>query len=107
MELFQEGILAFFCAVGVVAVVWLAAGALLHAGRPTVPGLTLILPLRGDAPAMEQDVREVRRILHQLPGARMVLADCGLSDEARDLARYLAAREPGASLTAAEEIRIV
>ena len=107
MEVLQEGVLAFFSAVGIMTVVWLAAGALLRSGCPVIPGLLLILPLRGDAPAMEQDVRELRRVLHGLPGARLVLADCGLTDEARELARYLAAREDGAAVMAAEDVRIV
>ena len=106
MTAFQDGILAFFAAVGVVTVVWLAAGALLHAGRPVIPELMLVLPLRGEALAMEQDVRELRRILHLLPGARLVLTDCGLSEEARKLARYLAAREEGAALVEAETFRV-
>ena len=49
MTLLQDGILAFFSAVGMTTVVWLVAGALLHAGRPTVPGLLLVLPLKGEA----------------------------------------------------------
>ena len=106
MTAFQEGLLAFFSAVGVVTVVWLAAGAVLHAGRPVIPGLTLILPLRGDAPAMEQDVREVRRIRHMLPGSRLILADCGLTEEAKRLARYLAARERGTELLDAADVRV-
>ena len=32
MTLLQDGILAFFSAVGMTTVVWLAAGAVLHAG---------------------------------------------------------------------------
>ena len=60
MTVLQDGILTFFSAVGMTTVVWLAAGALLHAGRPTVPGLMLVLPLKGEALAMENDVRERR-----------------------------------------------
>ena len=52
MVLLQDGLIAFFSAVGVTAVVWMAAGALLRAGRPSVPGLLLVLPLRGEALAM-------------------------------------------------------
>ncbi len=106
MTAFQDGIFAFFAAVGVVTLVWLAAGALLHAGRPVIPDLLLALSLRGEAPAMEQDVREIRRVLRQLPASRLVLVDCGLSDEARRLARYLADREEGAELVTAEEFRL-
>ena len=106
MTAFQDGVLAFFAAVGMVTVIWLAAGALLHAGRPVIPDLTLVLSLRGDAPAMEQDVRELRRLLHQLPASRLTLVDCGLTDEARRLAQYLADREEGAELVPAETFRI-
>ena len=75
MTLLQDGILAFFSAVGMTTVVWLLSGALLHAGRPTVPGLLLVLPLKGEALAMENDVRELRRVQGRLPGAKIVLAD--------------------------------
>ncbi len=95
----QDGIFAFFCAAGIAATIWTAASVFLRAGRPIIPGLLLILPLRGDAPAMEQDVRELRRIAYNLPGAKLILADCGLTDDARKLARYLARRESGAILT--------
>ena len=68
MSVFQDGVIAFFSAVGMTTVTWLAAGALLHAGRPTIPGLLLVLPLRGEALAMEADVRELRRLRGRLPG---------------------------------------
>ena len=92
MMLFQDGLLAFFSAVGATTVVWLVAGALLHAGRPVIPGVLLVLPVRGEALAMEADVRELRRTRNHLPGAKIVLADCGLSDDAKALAACLADR---------------
>ena len=106
MTLLQDGILAFFSAVGMTTVVWLAAGAVLHAGRPTIPGLLLVLPLRGDALAMEADVRELRRMQGRLPGAKIVLADCGLTEDAREVAQYLADREENADLVDAKEFRV-
>ena len=95
MEILQDGVIAFFAAVGLAAVIWILAGAFLRAGRPAIPGLTLVLPLTGEALAMEADVRELRRVQHQLPGSRPVLADCGLTAEARALAEYLAKRYGG------------
>ena len=92
MMLFQDGLLAFFSAVGATTVVWLVAGALLHAGSPGIPGVLLVLPVRGEALAMEADVRELRRARNHLPGAKIVLADCGLSDDAKALAACLADR---------------
>ena len=106
MTLLQDGILAFFSAVGMTTVVWLAAGAVLHAGRPTIPGLLLVLPLRGEALAMEADVRELRRVQGRLPGAEIVLVDCGLTEDARAMANYLADREENADLVDAKEFRV-
>lgn len=106
MMLLQDGLIAFFSAVGVTTVVWFVAGAVLHAGRPTVPGLLLVLPLRGEALAMEADVRELRRVRHRLPGARILLADCGMSRDARSLADYLADREEDMAVVDGDRIQI-
>ena len=106
MELMQDGVIAFFCAVGRTTVVWLVAGSLLHTGRPVIPGLLLVLPVQGEALALEADVRELRRVQSRLPGARMVLADCGLTEDARELAQYLAARETNAALMDAKEFQL-
>ena len=69
-------------------------------------GFLLVLPLRGEVPALEEDVRELRRVRRQLPGARIVLADCGMTEEARALASYLSARTEGVSLTEGTEIHV-
>ena len=106
MVLLQDGIIAFLSAVGLTTVVWLAAGVVLRAGRQTVPGLMLVLPLRGEAPAMEADVRELRRLQGQLPEAKIVLADCGMTEDAKGLARYLARREKNAELIDAKEFEL-
>ena len=105
MLLLQDGVLAFLSAIGLTTIVWAAAGALLRlGGRPAIPGLLLVLPLRGEALAMEADVRELRRVQGGLPGAKIVLADCGLTPDAQALARYLADRENNAALTPAGEL---
>ncbi len=106
MMLLQDGLIAFFSAVGLTTVVWLVAGAFFHAGRPAIPGLLLVLPLRGEALAMESDVRELRRVQGQLPGAKIVLADCGLTADARGLAQYLADREKNAVLVDGAEFQM-
>lgn len=105
MLLLQDGVLAFLSAVGLTTIVWAAAGALLHlGGRPAIPGLLLVLPLKGEALAMEADVRELRRVQGSLPGAKIVLVDCGLTPDAQALARYLADREKNAALVPAGEL---
>lgn len=105
MTLLQDGLIAFLSAVGVTTLVWIVAGAFFRAGRPAVPGLLLVLPLRGEALAMEADVRELRRLRGRLPGARIVLADCGLT---RDAGRggLSGGRDPGVALTDGAVIRL-
>ena len=98
MYLLQDGILAFLSAVGLATVIWFMAGALLHAGRPAIPGLMLVLPLQGEALSMEADVRELRRLQNQLPGAKIVLRDCGMTAQARALAEYLVQRQDNADI---------
>ena len=106
MVLLQDGLIAFFSAVGVTAVVWMAAGALLRAGRPSVPGLLLVLPLRGEALAMEADFRELRRVRHWLPGAKILLADGGMREGARALAGDRAGREEETAVVDGAETRL-
>lgn len=98
MLLLQDACVAFLSAVGLTSLVWLIAGGLLRSARPVIPGVLLVLPLRGEALAMESDVRELRRVQGQLPGSRIILADCGLTEDARKLAQYLADRERDAEL---------
>ncbi len=106
MSLLQDGLIAFLSAVGLTALVWLAAGIFFHTGWPVIPGLLLVLPLRDDAPAMETDIRELRRLQSRLPGARIVLADCGLTEDARALAQYLADRECRAEVVDAQTFHV-
>lgn len=107
MMLLQDGCIAFLAAVGLTTVVWLTAGAIFRAGRPAIPGLLLVLPLRGEALAMESDVRELRRVQHQLTGARIILADCGLTPDARALAQYLADREKNAAVVEGKDLEML
>ena len=64
------------------------------------------MPVRGDALALEHDVRELCRIQGGLPGAKIVIADCGLTEEARGLANYLADREENAAVTDGGTLRV-
>ena len=106
MALLQDGLIAFLSAVGLTTVIWLVAGVLRRTGKPTIPGLLLVLPLRGEAFTVEADVRELRRLRNQLPGAKIVLADCGMTEDARVLACYLAEREQNAELIDVKNFQI-
>lgn len=98
MELLEDGLIALLSAIGLTSVVWIIAGILMPAGKCTNPELLLVLPLRGEAPAMEADFRELRRARRSLPGATIVLTDCGMTEEARKLAEYFCEKESGVAL---------
>jgi hypothetical protein len=92
MELLEDGLIAFFSAMGLASCVWLAAGAFLSCGKCQNPSVLLVLPVRDDAPAMEADLRDLLRVRRSLPGARIILADCGLTPESREQAEYFCLR---------------
>lgn len=91
MELIQDGAIAFLSAIGLAACIWLAAGAALPGGCRN-PAVKLVLPLQGDAPALEADLRELLRARRALPLAKIVLLDQGMTDEARRTAEYFCRR---------------
>ena len=106
MKLLGDGLIAFFSAVGVTSCVWLVAGAILGLGRCTSRDVRLVLSVSGEAPAMEHDLRDLLRIRHQLPYGTVVLEDCGLTEESREVAEYLCRRYDGVELRAVEDAPI-
>lgn len=104
MELIQDGAIAFLSAVGLTACVWLIAGAFLT-GKCRNPEVRLILPLRDDAPGMESDLRELLRTRHTLPLAKILLVDCGMTDEARQTAEYFCRRWRNVELVDAKDLK--
>ena len=77
----QDGVIAFFTAVGLASVVWVLAGAFLGAGRPMIPGLALLEPLRPEALALCAAVQAaalaVLAALAAIPAARPRLLRAG------------------------------
>ena len=104
MELLEDGLIAFFCAVGITTIVWMIAGAVFQIGKPFIPQLRLVLPVSGDAPALEDDMRELCRSRRGLRGASIVVEDLGLSPQARELAEFLCAREDSAVVLKPQEM---
>lgn len=98
MEVMRDGVLAFLAAVGLTTLVWMAAGLMFRSGHRVFTGLLLVLPVKDSAPNLEADLRELLRLRTKLPGAKILVADCGLDEDTRKLARYLTDREPGAAL---------
>lgn len=98
MELLEDGLIAFFSAVGLTACVWLLAGLFLGAGKCANPLVRLVLPVEGDAPALEKDLRDLLRLRRQIPGAAIVIEDRGLNPQGRELASYFSQHYDGVSV---------
>ena len=69
MEMLQESILAFLAALGLASLVWLLCAWVFHWERQEIPGLKLLLPVRGQGEHLEETLYALRRVQASLPGA--------------------------------------
>ena len=92
MTVLCDGVIAFLAAVGLSALMWLLAGALVRR-KAVLPRAFTVLPVTGAAQEMEEAVRV---LLAENPsvgrGLPLLVVDCGLSPEA---AAQAAALESG------------
>ncbi|MEI3348608.1 MAG: hypothetical protein V8R55_09515 [Dysosmobacter sp.] len=106
MVLLQDGLIAFFSAVGLTTVVWLVAGAVLHAGTPHRARAAVGAAAAGRGPGhgggcagtAPDSGKPARR--KNCPGRLRI--DGGRPG----LARYLAEREKNAELVSAQEFHL-
>ena len=99
MELLQESLLAFFAAVGIAWTAWTAAEALFLSRWERREPVVALVPARRDAPAVGRTVAGLlwttvcgRRL------ERILIADCGLDDTGREVARRLARQNAAVAL---------
>jgi hypothetical protein len=83
---------------------WLLSGALLKR-KAALPHALAVLPVRGDAPEMEENVRV---LLEEYPpvgrGLPVLLADCGLTPEAAARAELLSQGDHRITVVTPQEI---
>lgn len=105
MELLLQGALAFFAALGLAALAWLAFGYLLLPGELLQGGLYAVLPAVGDGERLERDLRRLLW-LRDSGGARVpiIIADAGLSPRGRQVAHALLRRYGGTVLCPLERL---
>ena len=83
MELLQDGVVAALAAIGVTALIWLAASLLLWRERPV--DAVYLVRVSGDGTGLDVTLRRLAQS-RRLP---VLLVDCGLTDEGRRAAvRY-------------------
>ena len=90
MELLHDGVIAALSAIGLTAVIWVIAGAILHPRRRGTIDAVAVVPARGAAENLEYTVRTLERTRYEAGGfTRIVILDCGLSADALKVAEVL------------------
>ncbi len=105
MEVLQQGLVAFFAAVGIAWAVWTAAGAIFLSKQERLEPCVVLIPAAGDAPALEETVAQLQWV--RMGGRkfdRILIADCGLDGAARERAGALCRRSAGVVLCAMDDV---
>ena len=99
MELLQQGVIAFFAAIGVAAAAWTLAEGLILSRHEKLEQVVVLVPVTQSAPARERTVAHFQwTAICGNRFERILIADCGLSDEGRALARLLAQKNANVTL---------
>lgn len=105
MVYLQDGLFAMLAAIGVATLVWLAVSLLLKIPRETLPHAAVILPIRGSAGGVEHSLRLLQELRQESGGfGAIVLVDCGLNEEGRQIAQLLTRQGRSVSLLKREEL---
>lgn len=106
MQLWQDGLVAMLAAIGLASMMWAAVKTVLYtpAARRR-QGAAALVPAQGDGELLEQQFRSLQRLRRDL-GAfdRILVVDCGLSEEGVKLARLLVREDRWAALCTMDEI---
>ena len=89
MQLWQDALISLLATIGLTAIIWLPIRSICFLPDVRRSVLTLLC-VQGDCEELEQQVRALL-LLYDESGitGRMLLVDCGLSDEGRTLCRLL------------------
>ena len=105
MRLLQDGVVAALAAIGLTAVIFLLVSAIVHPRRRDALPATAVVEACGEAKALEYTVRALLRSRYEQGGfSRVVIVDCGLSDDARCVAELLCRSEYETYLCRKEEL---
>jgi len=105
MQLWKDGVIALLAAIGLASMIWTVVRAVLFAGSERRVEITALLPAQGGGDNLEeqllilQNLRQEQDVFH-----RILLVDCGLTDEGRKLAALLARKHRCVALCGKDDI---
>ncbi len=105
MQLWQDGVMAMLAAIGLASIIWTVVRAVLFAGPERRVETAALLPARGDGGGLEEQVAALEALRRE-QGAfgRVLLVDCGLSEEGRRRAELLARERRWVTLCARDQV---
>ena len=104
MRLWQDGILALLASIGLSSILWWLIRALFFRPR-TLPGALIVICAKGDGAELEQEIRALRLLMRERGAAgRILLTDCGLTEEGKTICRLLARDDRSITLCTVDEL---
>jgi hypothetical protein len=105
MQLWQDGLVALLAVIGLASLLWMAVTAILYAPPRRSPQVLALISAQGDGETLEDQVRDLERLRQERHViGRVLLVDCGLSDQGRRLAELLARERRYVTLCRREEL---
>ena len=94
MRLWQDGLIAMLAAVGLATILWMIVGLFLRKRRQLFSGVTAVVRAEGDGAGLEYTVRTLSQLRYERGAfGTILILDCGLSGEGRELAQLLIREE--------------
>ncbi len=105
MQLWQDGLVAALAAVGLASILWMAVRTILFAPPPQRWRTAVLISAQGDGAHLEDQVRSLTRLgREQGAFGRVLIVDCGLTEEGRKLAQLLVREDRWVSLCVPGEV---
>ena len=105
MKLLQDGVIAMLAAIGLATILWVLVSIFLRVKQRENPHVTAVVSARGLGSDLEHTVHELEQLRYERGGfGGIVIVDCGLAPEGRELARYLTGEEENVTLCRREEL---
>ena len=105
MQLWQDGLVALLAAIGLASLMWMAVRAVLFARPARRESAVALIPAQGDGEPREEQVHALTLMSAEqgIIGA-ILLVDCGLTEEGRQLCRLLTREDRAVVLCGRDEI---
>ena len=105
MRLWQDGLIAMLAAVGLATILWMIVSLFLRKRRQLFSGVTAVVRAEGDGGDLEDTVRTLSQLRYERGAfGTILILDCGLSGEGRELAALLSRQEECVALCTRAEL---